>query len=82
MGGSLPLGDSLDLLLAHYRVSRSRTALADDGFNRSVAFLEYKLSKRSRAYVELDRSHWKTGYQVATAKRNATGLSAGLVHTF
>ncbi|SDO24159.1 Outer membrane protein (porin) [Rhodoferax sp. OV413] len=82
LGGSLPLGDSLDLVLAHYRVSRSRTALADDGFQRSVAFLEYKLSKRSRVYTELDRSHWKAGYQLAAAKRNATGLSAGLVHTF
>ncbi|MEO5797658.1 MAG: porin [Rhodoferax sp.] len=82
LGGSLPLGESLDLVLAHYRVSRSRTTLADDGFHRSMAFLEYKLSKRSRVYAELDRTHWKTGYQATTAKRNATGISGGLVHTF
>ena len=82
LGGTVPLTDSLDLVLAHYRVNRTRTANVSDGFNRTLAFLEYKLSKRTRWYAELDQTHWKSGYQAATVKSTASGISTGLVHTF
>lgn len=82
LGGALPLSGSVDLIVAHYRVNRTRTAKADDGYNRSVAFLEYKLSKRTRLYTELDHTNWKDGYQAAGLPGTASGLSLGMVHSF
>lgn len=82
LGGTLPLSANMDLILAHYRVNRTRTANVDDGFNRTVAFLEYKLSKRSLVYAELDQTSWKNGYQGAGLKGSATGVSFGIKHTF
>lgn len=81
-GGTVPLGTSIDLILAHYRVNRERTAKADDGYNRTVAFLEYKLSKRTKLYAELDRTNWKTGFVAAALPQSATGASLGMVHNF
>lgn len=82
LGGTVPLTERLDLILTHYIVNRTRTAKADDGFNRSVAFLEYKLSKRTRLYTELDHTNWKDGYQAAGLPGTASGLSLGMVHSF
>mgnify|MGYP003744273885 FL=1 len=45
-------------------------------------FAEYKLSKRSRLYAELDRTHWSDNYQGAQNKDRATGITAGVVHQF
>lgn len=81
-GGTVPLSSSIDLILAHYRVERARTAKADDGYNRTVAFLEYKLSKRTKLYAELDRTNWQTGFVAAGLPGSASGLSLGLLHTF
>jgi predicted porin len=82
-GGTLPLNASVDLILAHYRVNRTRTTtLVDDGYNRTVAFLEYKLSKLTKLYAELDQTNWQTGYVAATLPGTANGMSLGLVHTF
>lgn len=81
-GGTVPLTASMDLILAHYRVNRERTTKADDGYNRTVAFLEYKLSKRTKLYAELDRTNWQTGYVAATLPQSATGASLGVVHNF
>ena len=82
IGGTLPLNTATDLILTHYRVSRSQTAKADDGFNRTVAFLEYKLSKHSLLYAELDQTSWENGYQGAGVPSNATGVSFGIQHQF
>jgi predicted porin len=82
LGGTVPLGASVDLILAHYQVKRTRTAAVEDGFNRTVAFLEYKLSKRTRAYAELDQTRWKNDYQGVGFKSSASGISAGVVHSF
>jgi predicted porin len=82
LGGTVPLGASTDLILAHYRVKRARTAKADDGYNRTVAFLEYKLSKRSKLYGELDYTNWQAGYVAAGLPANATGVSLGISHSF
>ena len=82
LGGTIPLNPDIDLILTHYQVKRTRTALVDDGFNRTLAFLEYKLSKRSKVYAELDRTGWKNDYQGVGLKSSATGVSLGVMHTF
>ena len=82
LGATVPLNTNIDLILTHYQVKRSRTALTGDGFNRSVAFLEYKLSKRTKLYAELDQTSWKNGYQGAGFKGSASGFSMGVSHTF
>ena len=76
---ALPL---LDLTVAYYKVDRSRTAVPDDGYGRLVTFAEYKLSRRTRLYAELDHTRWRNGYQRAGNKRLATGSSVGVVHSF
>lgn len=82
LGGTWPLTPQLDLLVSHYRVNRSRTANVDDGYNRTIAFLEYKLSRRSLVYLEADSTQWKHAYQGAGLKSSSTGFSAGIKHTF
>ncbi len=82
LGGTVSVASGIDLILAHYRVERTRTAKADDGYNRTVAFLEYKLSKRSKLYAELDHTNWQTGFVTAGLPGSANGLSLGLLHTF
>lgn len=82
LGGTMPLTTSMDLILTHYRVTRARTAKADDGYGRTVAFLEYKFSKRTKAYAELDQTTWQTGFVAAALPQNATGASFGVVHNF
>ena len=81
-GATVPLNASVDLIVAHYRVDRERTARGDDGFNRTIAFVEYALSKRSKVYAELDHTQWKNGYQGAAFSSSASGLSVGVVHRF
>jgi predicted porin len=82
MGANLAPNANIDLIVTHYRVKRTRTALVEDGFNRTLAFLEYKLSKRTRLYAELDQTRWKNGYQGVGFKSSASGISTGIVHTF
>lgn len=72
----------IELITAAYRVERERTGFADDGFDRYVAFLEYALSRRTRLYGELDSTRWDNNYQGAANKKNATGVSVGVVHNF
>ena len=55
---------------------------SDDGYGRLVAFAEYKLSRRTKVYAELDNTRWRNGFQGAANKATATGISAGVVHTF
>ncbi|MBT9513851.1 MAG: porin [Acidovorax sp.] len=71
-----------DLTAAYYKVDRTRTGAADDGYGRLVAFAEYKLSRRTKLYAELDNTRWRNGFQGAANKANATGVSAGVVHSF
>lgn len=81
-GGVMPLSENLDLVAAYYRVDRRRTGAVDDGFNRLIAFLEYKLSRRTLAYIELDHTSWKNGYHGAGFKSSGAGASAGIKHVF
>lgn len=71
-----------DLTAAYYKVDRSRTGATNDGYGRLVAFAEYKLSRRTKVYAELDNTHWRNGFQGAANKAHATGISAGVVHSF
>lgn len=73
---------AVDVLAGYYKVDRSRTAQADDGFNRLLAFVEYKFSKRSKVFVELDTTHWKGNYLGAGNKSTSNGVSAGITHSF
>jgi predicted porin len=63
-------------------MNRQRTGLQADGYTRAVAFAEYKLSRRTKLYAELDRTQWRAGYQGAANKDRATGITAGVLHTF
>lgn len=72
----------VDVIAGYYKVDRSRTALADDGFKRLLAFVEYKFSKRSRIFLELDTTHWKGGYLGAGLKSTSSGMSVGVTHFF
>jgi len=73
---------SVDITAALYKVDRHRTGRSDDGYTRAMLFGEYKLSRRSKLYVELDRTQSRAGYQGALNKDRATGISTGVVHTF
>lgn len=82
LGTTVPVGAKVDLTLAHYRVTRDRSSGADDGYGRTAAFAEYKLSRRSAAYLELDHTRWQGNFQGAANKPRATGFGAGLRHSF
>lgn len=82
LGASFKLGPALELLVGHYDLRRERTAVVSDGFGRTIAFLEYALSRRTTLYLEADHTRWRNGYQAATAKASGTGLSSGIVHSF
>ena len=81
-GGTWAATPWLDLTAAYYKVDRSRTGAADDGYGRLVAFAEYKLSRRTKLYAELDNTRWRNGFPGAANKGTATGVSAGVVHSF
>jgi len=72
----------VDVLAGYYKVDRSRTAQADDGFNRLLAFVEYKFSRRSKVFVELDITRWKGNYLGAGNKSTSNGVSVGVTHSF
>jgi predicted porin len=63
-------------------VERERSGRPADGYTRALLFAEYKLSRRSKLYAELDRTHWRGGFQAGQNKDVATGVTAGLVHSF
>ncbi|WP_298933479.1 porin [uncultured Ramlibacter sp.] len=73
---------TIDVLAGYYNAERARTGMTDDGFNRLLAFVEYKFSRRSKVYLELDSTHWKNNYLVANAKSTSNGLSLGITHAF
>nr|WP_326535189.1 porin [Pseudorhodoferax sp.] len=82
LGATVPAGAQVDLTLAHYRVARERSARADDGYGRTAAFAEYKLSRRSVTYLEIDHTRWQGNFQGAANKQKATGVSVGMRHSF
>jgi len=81
-GGTWSATPQWDLTAAYYHVDRTRTGANDDGYGRLVTFAEYKLSRRTRLYAELDATRWRGGYQGPANRRTATGVSAGMVHHF
>lgn len=82
VGATWSITANVDLTAALYKVDRQRTGRSDDGYNRAMLFGEYKLSRRSKLYVEFDRTNARGGYQGTGNKDRATGVSAGLVHNF
>ncbi|GAA3987743.1 porin [Comamonas faecalis] len=81
-GGTWSATPAADLTLAYYKVDRTRTLQAGDGYGRLVAFGEYKLSRRTRLYAEFDATRWRGGYQGAGHKARATGVTLGVLHHF
>jgi predicted porin len=73
---------AVDMLAGYYKVNRSRTAQADDGFNRLLAFVEYKFSKRTRLFLELDATHGEGNYLGAGNKSTLNGVSPGITQSF
>lgn len=71
----------VDVIAGYYEVDRSRTGQADDGFRRLLAFVEYKFSRRSKVFVELDTTKWKGNY-LGAGKSSSNGVSVGITHTF
>ncbi len=82
LGATWSARSTLDLTAALYRVERERSGRAADGYTRALLFAEYKLSRRSKLYAELDRTHWSGGFQGGQNKDVATGVAAGLMHSF
>ncbi|AVS70412.1 porin [Paracidovorax avenae] len=82
VGGTWAATPAVDLTASVYRLDRDRSGLQGDGYTRAILFAEYKLSRRSRLYAELDRTNWRDGYQGAANKSAATGITAGVIHTF
>lgn len=81
-GATWSVTDAVDLTAAVYRMNRQRTGLQADGYHRAMVFAEYKLSRRTKLYAELDRTQWRAGYQGAGNKDSATGITAGMLHNF
>ncbi|QHI98471.1 porin [Xylophilus rhododendri] len=73
---------AVDLTAAYYKLDRSRTGAADDGYSRVILFAEYKLSRRSKLYAQADYTDWKNGYQGSGNKASGTGATLGVMHTF
>ena len=53
----------------------------DDAFNRVIAFLEYKFSRRTRVFLELDPTRWKGNYIAAGGKSTSNGAALGITHS-
>lgn len=81
-GVNYAITPAVDLLAGYYKVDRSRTAQPDDGFSRVLAFVEYKFSRRTKAYLELDTTRWKGNYLGAGNKSTSNGVSLGVTHAF
>ena len=82
LGVNHPITDNLNLVATYYKVDRTRTGLAADGFNRMVTFAEYVLSKRSLVYAEIDSTRWKNNYQGTGNSGTGKGFSLGIKHSF
>ncbi len=81
-GVTYALTPALSLNGGYYKVDRERTGLRDDGFQRVIGYVDYKFSKRTSVYLELDSTKWKNDYQGAGNKKNAHGMSLGVTHRF
>jgi predicted porin len=81
-GVNYAITPAIDLLVGYYKLDRERSALPDDGFGRALAFLEYKFSKRSKVYLELDNTRWKGNYLGTGNKATSNGVSLGVTHAF
>jgi len=88
VGGTYSITPALDLTLGYYTVNRSWTAdtKPDATIDRVIGFAEYKLSKGSLVFLELDRNKWGgdvSQFQGGAAnKSSSNGLTLGVDHTF
>jgi predicted porin len=81
-GLTYPIAPSFELTLGSYHISRKRTGLTNDGYDRQIGYLDYLLSRRTRVYLQADLTRWKGGYQGVANRKEANGVSAGVTHIF
>ena len=81
-GGTWAATSAVDLTASFYKLDRTRTGVADDGYSRVILFAEYKFSRRTRLYAEADYTRWKNNYQGVANKPRGTGATLGVMHTF
>jgi predicted porin len=81
-GLNYAISPAVDLIAGFYKLDRSRTAQPDDGFKRLLAFVEHRMSRRSKVYVEIDTTRWKGNYLGAGNKATSNGISLGITHMF
>lgn len=88
LGTTYAATPKLGLTLGYYNVKRTWTdnAKPKAKIDRVIGFTEYKLSKRSLVFLELDRNKWggdATQFQGSAANKSiANGLTLGIDHTF
>ena len=79
---------ALDLTLGYYNVNRSwsNAVKPDATIARIIGFAEYKLSKHTLAFLEIDRNKWggdANQFQNGAAnKATTTGITLGIDRTF
>lgn len=82
LGVNYAVSPAVDVLVGYYKVDRTRTGQADDGFKRLLAFVEYKFSRRSKVFLEFDNTRWDGNYLGTGHKSTSNGVSVGITHTF
>jgi len=84
IGTTYAITSSIDLTVGYYNVGRSWTANAkpDASIRRIIGFAEYRLSKKTLLFLELDKNKWGgdvTQFQGASINKASTsGLSVGI----
>ncbi len=87
-GATYAATPALALTLGYYHVNRAWTDAfkPDANLARMISFAEYKFSKRTLAFAEIDFNKWGgdvTQFQNGAANKTlATGFTLGLDHTF
>lgn len=64
------------------RPNHSRVSQDEYGFKRLLAFVDYRFSRRTRVYLELDTTRWKGNYLGVSGKSSSNGASLGITHSF
>ena len=82
VGGTWTATGNIDLTGAYYHVERKRTVNGKDGYGRFIALTEYRLSRRSKLFAELDYTRWRDGFQGVANDSSAKGFTLGLSHSF
>ena len=87
-GTTYSIAPAIDLSLGYYKVKRSwsENVKPEASINRLIGFVEYKFSRRTLAFLELDHNQWGGDagqFQNGAAnKTTSAGMTLGLDHRF